>query len=182
MYQIRRIAALIAFIAGLFLMLLGISFLLGTMAGISRLSVLWSLLFVIIGALCAVLAIKLNKRALYMFFASFFILMGLFLFLSALKIIPITLAQGWPLLSVFAGLALLPAGWRHYRAIRYRYLIPAIVFVALGCVLLIFSFKVVSFSFKRFIINWWPLLIVLTGIILILLSLDSRSRNGDEDP
>jgi hypothetical protein len=117
----------------------------------------------------------------YLFFASFFILMGLFLFLSALKIIPITLAQGWPLLSVFAGLALLPTGWRHYRAIRYRYLIPSLAFVGLGCVLLVFSFKVVSFSFKLFIINWWPLLIVLTGIILVLLSLSSRSRNGDED-
>jgi hypothetical protein len=182
MHQNRRIVAHIAFITGLLLMILGIAFLLGTMTGISRLSVLWSFLFVIIGALCAVLAIKLNKRTLYFFFASFFILMGLFLFLSALRIIPITLAQGWPLLSVFAGLALLPAGWRHYRAIRYRYLIPSAAFAALGCVLLVFSFKVVSFSFKRFIINWWPLLIVLTGIILVLLSLSSRSRNGDEIP
>jgi hypothetical protein len=175
MYQIRRIAAHIVFIAGLFLMLLGISFLLGTMAGISRLSVLWSFLFVIIGALCAVLAIKLNKRTLYLFFASFFILMGLFLFLSALGIIPVSLSQGWPLLSVFAGLALLPAGWRHYRAFRYRYLIPSVAFVGLGCTLLIFSFKVVSFSFKRFVINWWPLLIVLAGIVLVLLSLSSRT-------
>ncbi|MDR1306966.1 MAG: hypothetical protein LBK74_05290 [Treponema sp.] len=182
MHQNRRITAHIAFITGLLLMILGIAFLLGTMTGISRLSVLWSFLFVIIGALCAVLAIKLNKRTLYLFFASFFILMGLFLFLSALQIIPITLAQGWPLISVFAGLALLPAGWRHYRTIHYRYLIPSVAFAALGCVLLVFSFKVVSFSFKRFIINWWPLLIVLTGIILILLSLSSRSRNGDEIP
>ncbi|MDR2663328.1 MAG: hypothetical protein LBC31_10065 [Treponema sp.] len=182
MHQNRRITAHIAFITGLLLMILGIAFLLGTMTGISRLSVLWSFLFVIIGALCAVLAIKLNKRTLYLFFASFFILMGLFLFLSALRIIPITLAQGWPLLSVFAGLALLPAGWRHYRAIHYRYLIPSAAFAALGCALLVFSFKVVSFSFKRFIINWWPLLIVLTGIILVLLSLSSRSRNGDEIP
>jgi hypothetical protein len=182
MYQNRRMTAHIVFFAGLLLMMLGIAFLLGTMTGISRLSVLWSFLFVIIGALCAVLAIKLNKRALYLFFASFFILMGLFLFLSALRIIPITLAQGWPLLSVFAGLALLPPGWRHYRAIHYRYLIPSAAFAALGCVLLVFSFKVVSFSFKRFIINWWPLLIVLTGIILVLLSLSSRSRNGDEIP
>jgi hypothetical protein len=182
MHQNRRIAAHCVFIAGLLLMILGITFLLGTMTGISRLSVLWSFLFVIIGALCAVLAIKLNKRTFYLFFASFFILMGLFLFFSALRIIPITLAQGWPLLSVFAGLALLPAGWRHYRAIRYRYLIPSAAFVALGCMLLVFSFKVVSFSFKRFIINWWPLLIVLTGIVLVLLSLSSGSGNRDEIP
>ena len=184
MYHFRRTAAHIVFIAGLSLMILGIIFLLGTMTGISRLSVLWSFLFVIIGAFFAVLAIKLNKRTIYLFFASFFILIGSFLFLSSLQIIPVTLAQGWPLLSVFAGLALLPAGWRHFRAIRYRYLIPSLAFVTLGCILLVFSFKMVPFSFRRFIINWWPLLLVVAGIILVLLSLGSKgvekTGNGDE--
>jgi len=181
MYKIRRIAAHIVFIAGLCFMILGITFLLGTMTGISRLSVLWSFLFVIIGALFAVFAIKLNKRPMYLFFASFFILIGCFLFLSALKIIPFTLAQGWPLLSVFAGLALLPAGWRHYRTVSYRYLIPAVAFAALGCILLFFSFKVAPFSFKRFIITWWPLVLVVTGIILVLLSLSSKEKAGNGD-
>jgi len=184
MYRFRRFAAHTVFIAGLILMMLGIIFLLGTMTGISRLSVLWSFLFVIVGALCAVFAIKLNKRVAYLFFASFFILVGSFLFLSALKIIPITLIQGWPLLSVFAGLALLPAGWRHYRAVSYRYLIPSVAFVILGCILLVFSFKVAPFSFRRFIINWWPLLLVISGIILVLLSLGSKGngKTGKEDP
>ena len=182
MYKFRRVAAHIVFIAGLFFMILGIAFLLGTMAGISRLSVLWSFLFVIIGALFAVFAIKLNKRPIYLFFASFFILIGSFLFLSALRIIPFTLAQLWPLLSVFAGLALLPAGWRHYRSVSYRYLIPSLAFIALGCVLLIFSFKVAPFSFKLFIITWWPLLLVVAGIVLVLLSLSSKRkpRNGED--
>ncbi|MDR2552314.1 MAG: DUF5668 domain-containing protein [Treponema sp.] len=176
----RRAAATVVFVTGLFLMILGVTFLLGGATGISRLSVLRSFLCVIIGAFCAVLAIKLNKRTLYMFLAAFFILVGIFLFLSALGIIPFSLVQGWPLLSVFAGLALLPAGWRHYRAFRYRYLVPSLAFVILGSVLLVFSFKIVSFSFKRFIINWWPLLIILTGIVLVLLSLSSRPRGGDE--
>ncbi|MDR0599534.1 MAG: DUF5668 domain-containing protein [Treponema sp.] len=179
MYR-RHVAAQAVFAAGLFLTLLGAVFLLGSMAGISRLSVLWSFLFMSIGAFCAALALKRGKRALYLFFASFFILVGLFLFLSALRIIPVSLAQGWPLLSVFAGLALLPAGWRHYRAFRYRFLIPSLAFVILGCALSIFSFKVVSFSFRLFIIHWWPLLIVLAGMVLVLLSLSSKSRNGDE--
>ena len=179
MKKFRRVVAHIIFSAGLLFMLLGITFLLGTMTGISRLSVLWSFLFVIIGAIFAIFAIKLNKRNVYLFFASYFILIGNFLFLSALQIIPFTLSQGWPLLSVFAGLALLPAGWRHYRAINYRYLIPALAFAILGCILLVFSFKVAPFSFKGFIINWWPLLLVITGIVLVLLSLGSK---GNAEP
>ena len=181
MHPKRHFAAHIVFVTGLFFMVLGIAFLLGTMAGISRLSVLWSFLFVIIGALLAVFAIKLNKRSAYLFFASFFILIGSFLFLSALKIIPFSLKEGWPLLSVFAGLALLPAGWRHYRSVSYRYLIPAVAFVVLGCVLLFFSFKVAPFSFKRFIITWWPLVLVITGIVLVLVSLGSRGKTGNGD-
>jgi hypothetical protein len=177
MNRLHRIAARLVFAIGLVLMTLGIAFLLGTMTGISRLSVLGSFLFVIIGALFAVLAIKWNKQTIYLFFASFFILVGLFLFLSTMSIIPITFPQGWPLLSVFAGLALLPAGWRHYRRLRYSYLIPSLAFVILGCILLIFSLKIVSFSFKVFIIDWWPLLLALTGIILILHSVSSGNRN-----
>jgi steroid 5-alpha reductase family enzyme len=181
MRQKHHVTAHIIFIASLVFMILGIAFLLGTMAGISRVSVLWSFLFVIIGALFAVFAIKLNKRSVYLFFASFFILIGSFLFLSALEIMPFSLKEGWPLLSIFAGLALLPAGWRHYRTVSYRYLIPAVAFVTLGSVLLIFSFKVAPFSFKRFIITWWPLVMVVAGIILVLLSLGSKEKTGNGD-
>jgi len=182
MNKFRRIAARMVFIIGLFLASLGIAFLLGTMTDISRLSVLLSFLFVIIGALCAALANKQNKRTVYIFFACFLILVGLFLFFSSLGIVPVALARYWPLLSVFAGLALLPAGWGHYRAFRYNYLIPALAFVILGCVLLVFSLKMVSFSFKVFIINWWPLLLVLAGILLVLLSLGSGHGNRDDVP
>jgi len=181
MNNFRRIAARLVFIIGLCLASAGIAFLLGTMSGISHLAVFWAFLFVIIGVLCAALAMKQYNQTINIFFSAFFILIGLVLLLNALHLTPFTLTRGWPLLSVFAGLALLPAGWRHYRAFRARYMIPSAAFVILGCVLLIFSFKVVSFSFKEFIINWWPLLLALTGILLVLLSLGS-GQNRDNDP
>jgi hypothetical protein len=181
MDKVRRIAARLVFIIGLCLACVGIAFLLGTMSGISQRAVFWSFLFVIIGVLCAALAMKQYNQTINIFFAAFFILIGLVLFLTALKIVPLTISRLWPLLSVFAGLSLLPAGWRHYHAFRYSYIIPSVVFVVLGCVLLIFSLKIVAFSFKEFIINWWPLLLLLTGIILVLLSLGS-TQNRDADP
>jgi hypothetical protein len=168
----RNTALRLVFFTGLVLIVLGIAFLFGSMSGISSILVLGSLLFVIIGVVFAVLSIKFSRSMVYFFFAVFPILIGTFLFLSTMKIIPITLAQGWPLLSVFAGLALFPAGWHQFRGIRYRFLIPSLAFVALGCGLLIFSFKIVSFSFRRFMINWWPLLILLAGLILVLLSIN----------
>ncbi|WP_010255725.1 LiaI-LiaF-like domain-containing protein [Treponema primitia] len=179
---VRKITARIAFIIGLLLMFFGSAFLLGTLEGTTRFSVLRAFFFVIIGALCAFFAIKLNKRSVYLFFATFFLLIGFFLFLSALRIIPFSFSQGWPLLSIFAGLALLPAGWHRFGAIRTRYVVPAVVFVLLGCILMVFSFRLAPFSFKHFVISWWPLLVVLIGLILVLISLGTKNNSGPPKP
>jgi hypothetical protein len=141
----------------------------------SRASVLLSFFCVILGVGCAVLAIKLNKRSLYLFFAAFFMEVWLFLFLSALHIIPVSFSQAWPLLSVFAGVALLPTSWHRHGAFRVRYVVSSILFVVLGSVLLVFSLDLVSFSFSQFVKNWWPLLVLLAGLILILISLSAQN-------
>lgn len=156
-------------------MFIGSAFLLGSLTGISRVSVLISFMFVIVGSLFAFLAIRLNKRSLYLFFAAFFLLVGLFLFLFSLKIVPVSFSQAWPLISVFSGMALIPAGWHRYGAFRSRYMVPAVAFVALGSALMIFSFHMVPFSFARFVLDWWPLLVVLAGLTLVLVSLGTKN-------
>jgi hypothetical protein len=171
----RRTVARLVFIIGLLLMFLGSAFLLGSLIAISQAVILISFFFVLLGAGCAVLAIKLNKRSLYLFFAALFLQAGLFLFLSALRIIPVSFSQGWPLLSVFSGIALFPTGWHRHGAFRVRYIVSSIAFVILGCALLVFSLDLVSFSLAQFVRNWWPLLIVLAGLILMLVSLSTKN-------
>lgn len=171
----RRTAARFIFIIGLLLMFLGAAFLIGSLVGISQASILISFFFIILGVCCAVFAIQLNKRALYLFFAALFLQIGLFLFLFAMHIIPIAFSRAWPLLSVFSGIALFPTGWRLYGAFRAKYVVPAIAFVVLGSVLMVFSLDLVSFSLAQFVKNWWPLLIVLGGLTLILVSLSTQN-------
>jgi len=170
---IRIFTANVVFFAGFFLMILGISFLLGFLEGTSRISIFFSFLLVVIGAFCAMLAIKLNKRSSYLFFASLLMMAGIFLFLSALGIISLPFSRAWPLLSVFSGFALLPAGWRRYGALRKRYIVSSIAFVVLGCALMVFSLRMVPVSFSQFVQEWWPLLLVLGGLTLVLISLGS---------
>ena len=174
----RADIAQIIFAAGLLLIIAGVAFILGSLADISQKYVLLAFLFIVVGAGLAFFALKLNKRALYLFFATFFILIGLFLFLIALKF-PLSFGQTWPLLSVFSGLALVPAGWRKYNKFSSKYMVPAIAFVVLGAVLLVFSFHIVSFQFKQFMLNWWALLVVLTGLLLVLLALGSKDGSGE---
>jgi hypothetical protein len=178
----RKAAARLAFVAGLLLMFLGSAFLLGTLQGITRFSILRAFFFIIIGVICAFFAIKLNKRSLYLFFAAYFLLAGFFLFLGSLHILPFSFSQGWPLLSVFAGLALFPAGWHRFGAIRIRFVVPSVAFVLLGCFLMVFSFRVVPFSFRHFVINWWPLMVALMGLILVLIALGTKNHKEEPKP
>lgn len=175
----RKIVAKISFFIGLLLMLFGVASLLGTIAGSSRISVLISFLVVIIGAVFAVIAVNLNNRSVYFFIAAFFLQMGFFLFLSSLHIFPFSFSEMWPLLSVFAGISLVVAGWHRYGKLRPWYMVPAVTFVILGSILLMFSFDVVPFSFVQFILNWWPLLFVLAGLILLLVSLGTKNKPED---
>ena len=171
---LRKFAARLVFIIGLFLMILGVTFLMGSLEKTSRISIFMSFLLVVAGAVFTILAINLNKRSSYLFFASFFLMAGIFLFLSALQIITLPFSRAWPMLSVFSGLALLPVGWRRHGGFSPRYFVSSCAFVVLGCVFLVFSLHMVPFSFKAFIQAWWPLLFVLGGITLVLISLGSK--------
>ena len=180
----RKLAARFVFIVGITLMILGIIFLFSSLdstsrEGASHVSVFLSFLLVLAGAFCAVLAIKLNKDSSYLFFASFFLMAGSFLFLSALGIVPLPFSKAWPLLSVFSGLALLPVGWRRCGGFRSRYIVSSCAFVILGFVLLVFSLRIVPFSFASFMHSWWPLLFLLGGITLVLISLSAKGEKKE---
>ena len=170
----RRTTARFVFIIGFLLMFLGSAFLIGSLMQISRASILLSFFLIILGTGCAMFAIKLNWRSLYLFFAALFLQAGLFLFLYAMHIIPIKLSQSWPLLSIFAGIALFPAGWHRFGILKVHYIVPSVTFVILGSMLMVFALDLVSFSLAQFVKNWWPLIMVLAGFILVLLSISTK--------
>jgi len=133
-----------------------------------------SFLLLILGISCAAFAIQLNWRSIYLFFAALFLQAGLVLFLYTVRIIPIKLIKSWPLLSIFAGIALIPSGWYRYGAIKIRYIVPAVAFVIIGAALMVFALDLVPFSLVQFVIDWWPLLVILAGLALVLTSLATK--------
>jgi hypothetical protein len=175
LFMSRRFLAHSVFVIGLLLMIVGSAFLFGSSAEISQRGVLVSFVFVLLGIAGAFLAIFLNKRAVYLFFAAFFLQAGIFLFLSALHIIPFGFSKAWPLLSVFSGIALIPTAWHRYGMFRLNYFVPSIAFIGLGAALMIFSLGLVSFSLVQFVGTWWPLLVVLAGLALMLVSLGTKN-------
>ena len=170
----RRSAARFVFIIGFLLMSLGSAFFISSLIEISRASILFCFLLIILGTSCAVFATRLNRRFVYMFVSALFLQAGLFFFLLTLRIIPVKLSQAWPLLSIFSGIALFPAGWQRYGAIKAVYIVPSIAFIVLGTILMIFALNIVSFSLAQFVRNWWPLLLMLAGLTLVLVSLGTK--------
>ncbi|MDR0539206.1 MAG: hypothetical protein LBG74_01705 [Spirochaetaceae bacterium] len=172
----KRLLARLVFFSGIFFMVVGSGILISAYTGVSRLPILGSFLIMGAGISCAALAIKLNRRSLYLYFAVFSILTGLFLFLWAEAVIPLPLNRCWPFLSLFAGLSQLPSGFYKHKKPKAVYIVPAVAFIVLGCVLLVFSFRLAPFSFKQFILNWWHLLLVLAGFLLVLLSISGKKN------
>ena len=175
----RKFTARFVFIAGIFFMILGITFLLGSLENTSTVSVFLAFLLLFTGGLFAIFAIKLNKRSTYLFFASFLMMSGIFLFLSALGIVTLPFSRAWPMLSIFSGLALLPVGWRRHGGFRPSYFVSSCALVGLGCVLMVFSLRIIPFSFRSFIYAWWPMLLVLGGLTLILISLSPKGERKE---
>jgi hypothetical protein len=166
---------------GVVSMIFGGSALVSNVGGGSKIAALLASCCVVLGLLSAMVAVRLHRRSRYLFFASFLMLSGVFLLLFAGGFLSLPFARLWPLLSVFAGLSLLPAGWHRYNALKARFVVPALGFSILGCSLLFFSLGVVPFSLSRFVLDWWPVLLLLAGILLVLISFGGRS-NGTEEP
>lgn len=175
----RRPAASLIFIIGFLLMFLGIAFLVGSLTEISRLSILISFALLILGMFSAVFAIKLSRRSSYLFIAALLLQAGLFLFLYTIHVIPIKISQSWPMLSIFSGIALIPAGWYKFGKIKIMNIVLAVAFAMLGGFLMVFSLDLVDFSLAQFIHDWWPLLVALGGLTLVLTALGTRKFSAE---
>jgi hypothetical protein len=102
------------------------------------------------------------------------------LLLIILHTIPYPFSKVWPAISIFAGTALIPAARFRTHPSLSRFVVPAIAFIILGIVLLVFSLDIVSFSFKKFILTAWPLLLLFAGVLLLLLSLYPKHEEKDD--
>lgn len=161
-------------------MILGSMLFIASLSGVAKVATIPATISLLIGVLFALFAFKLVHRLQYMFLAAFFIQLGIFLLLIILHTIPYPFSKVWPVISIFAGTALIPASRFRSNISLSRFMVPSIAFIVLGILLLIFSLDMVSFSFKQFILTAWPLLILFAGVLLLLLSLYPKHEEKDD--
>lgn len=110
---------------------------------------------------------RCNSRVV---FAGFFLSIGaILILLSNTPAVPASMAQIWPLFAVICAVSLLCSGAYKYHSLRPRYFIPSLMLCFLGIVFSLFSFDLVTVSFSEFAIQFWPFILIIAGIGLLVL-------------
>jgi len=126
---------------------------------------------VFMGALFVYLALAFIHKTLLLYIGLVVSVCGALYLLIITGIMPGTIRQLWPLAVVVCGVALFPAGLFRFHHARTVYLFPAGLLIFLGSAFLLFSLDVISVPFTRFVALWWPLFLILFGVILVVIFL-----------
>ncbi len=162
---------------GLLLILAGIFLLVGQSEHATRIFAVRPVLLLVLGAVFIFVSFAFTENGYTIFGGLFALLMGIVFLLIDTHIIPYSFKEMWPTIMIGFGLSLLPSVFYKFRRIRSVYLFPAIMMCVLGVVFLMFSMHVFPFTFRHFILKWWPLLIIFGGVVLICIFLLQQSGN-----
>jgi hypothetical protein len=77
---------------------------------------------------------------------------------------------------LIAGLSIMPYGLSKKRPARVSIIIPAFAIIGLAIIFFPFSFQLIETSFTDFVLTWWPTLLLLSGVILIVSYVLRRKR------
>lgn len=123
---------------------------------------------IFIGALFLFFGMGFVRSSVMVFFGVMFFLIGVPILLRAVAIINISNFQMIPYAMICAGFALFVAGLYKARKIRSSYIFPAAALVVLGSFFLLFSTGILHFSLTTFVSRWFPLLLLLLGVTLVV--------------
>jgi len=154
---------------GLLLVFIGLFVLVGNQEKATKIFALRPVLSLSSGIILLFIALALTGESFSVFLGCFFVLMGVVFLLVDSHIIPYSFSEMWPTIMIASGLALFPAGLYRAKRIRTVYLFPAIMLVLLGICFLLFSLQVFPIPFRVFVSRFWPLLIIICGLGLVVM-------------
>lgn len=152
---------------GLILIVMGIFFLVAQSNKAIKVFAVKPFLLIVFGATMIYLGMTFLKKGLYIFIGLSSTMLGVLSLLLEAKILPYNSTQIWPIIIIIFGISLMPAGIYNFKRLRSIYLFPAITMILLGIFFMLFSLNLVKISFAEFFIKWWPLLLLISGILLV---------------
>lgn len=121
------------------------------------------------GAVLFYLSLVVTHRALFFFLGLYLCLASFFAWFVASGVFPPAMDRLWPLEVVLSGICLVATGLFKNHRLRTRYLFPGVSLVVLGLLFLLFSLGVIRLSFVTVFMRWWPVLLIVLGVALVVL-------------
>jgi hypothetical protein len=125
----------------------------------------WAVVLMLLGAALFVhAAATRNHRGVFP--GTLLLLLGFFFFLMEVGVLEDTMQDLWPLLLIILGASLVmvflfqPREWGH--------LIPGAILIVIGLLFFLWNYRVISWRTMDRIFHWWPVILVLIGIWLLL--------------
>lgn len=117
------------------------------------------------------------------FLGFFFCFSSVLLLLTQWNIVPVSLEQIWPLFLILISISMVMVSLVCKKKFELQYLIPAGMISILGIFFILFSFDIVPTPLNVTVSAFWPLLLVLGGLLLIAIYFRKRNQyhNSGED-
>jgi hypothetical protein len=138
---------------------------------------LWPLAPVAAGLVFLYLAYVRGRSSRYILPGMLLTLGGLFFLLVETVIGWEALEQAWPAFMLITGLSLLAWGMRLKPKARTAIIVPGLFIAALGVLLFPFSLRRNPGSLAAFVGRWWPLALIVIGLVLVASFFSTRKPN-----
>ncbi len=115
------------------------------------------------------------------FTGTFLVLTGGFSLLWESALPGVDIVTVWPVFMTITGVALAAYGIRKGNDYRFTLVTPGVALVILSIVFLLFSTNVIEVSLSRVASIWWPSVIILTGVFVLLYGNDRKDTDDGDD-
>ena len=129
------------------------------------------MLLITLGTAVLYSSLTFFKKAFVFFIGFYVVLLGIFTLFMASTVCPFSFSQLWPLAAILCSFSLFVTSFFKHRRVAGSYVYPSIAIGVLGIIFLLFSSDVVKLSFSSFMAEWWPIFLVMFGIVLVVLFL-----------
>ncbi len=157
-------------VIGVTTLILGLLLLLWTVGRLKQPVNLWPLSLLIAGLVLLYFRAFRAGPDSYLFLGIATFLSGLLLLITKI-VVPLELTAIWPFFMTICGLALLAYGLRKRGYTRLSLAVPGVATLLLSFLFLPFSLEIAKRPFADVVAEWWPLILVVLGIALLVLHL-----------
>jgi hypothetical protein len=161
-------------VAGVVVVLAGGLTLLWNLGYLPQLGRLWPVPVMLVGLFFLYMAWPRRRSDRWLIPGMVLTLGGLMFLLVTTVLGEQSLPRVWPVFMLITGLSMVPYGFRRKGSARTAIVVPAIFISCLALVFLPFSVRREEGGFAQFVRQWWPIILVMLGIALIVSFFSTR--------